>query len=92
MQPTTEMIRRMTMTGSPYTGKVLGAASPNKHYAMLLQVVSLPRNVCLEDFSGRESHACDFTLCRVWLLGLCGEHLHDDAFPLWIGIQKGGLG
>lgn len=72
--------------GSPYTGKVLGATSPNKHHAVLLQVVPLARNVRLEDFSGREPHACDFTLCRVWLFGLCGEHLHDDAFALWIGI------
>lgn len=78
--------------GSPYTGKVLSAASPDKHHAMLLQVVSLPRNICLENFSGREPHACDFTLCRVWFLGLCGEHLHDDAFPLWIVIEEGGFG
>lgn len=77
---------------SPYTGKVLGTASPDKHHAMLLQVVSFPRNVCLENFSRREPHACDFTLCRVWFLGLCSEHLHDYAFPLWIVIQKGSLG
>lgn len=71
---------------SPYTRKILGAASPDEHHAVLLQVMSLPRDVCLEYFSGRESHTCDFTLCRVWFFGLGGEHLHDNAFALGIVI------
>jgi hypothetical protein len=78
--------------GSPYTWKILCAPAPDEHYAVLLQVMSLPRYVRLENFPGREPHAGDFTLCGVWLFGLRGEHLHDDALPLGIGIEQGRLG
>jgi len=59
---------------------------------VLLKVVPLAGYVRLEDFSRREPHAGDFTLSRVGLFGLRDEHLHDDAFPLGIVVQKGRIG
>ena len=77
---------------SPYTREVLRATAPDKHDAMLLEVVPLAGYVRLEDLPRGEPHPRDFTLRRVGVLGFRGENLHDDALPLGIVVQEGRLG
>ena len=56
---------------------------------MLLKAVPLAMYICLGDFSRHEPHMGDFMPGQVGLFGLHDKHLHDDAFPLGIVVQKG---
>jgi hypothetical protein len=90
--PSATEMRRKENDSSPYTREILRATSPDKYDTVLLEIVALAGYVCLEDLPRREPHAGNFTFRRVGFLGLRGEHLHDDAFPLGIVVEKGRFG
>lgn len=49
---------------------------------MLLDIVSLPRDICRYDPSRRQPDSCRLPLCRIGLLGLGDPDLDAHPFEL----------
>ena len=67
----------------PHTRTILTPSPTNKHYTMLLNIVTLPRNIARNNSAGTQSHPCCLSLCRIWLLWLGDPNLDTDAFERW---------
>ena len=76
---------------APDTGKILSTTAADKDNTMVLQVVSLARNVRLHGLARRQFDLGHFTLGRVGLLRLRNEDLADDTLLVRIALQKRGL-
>lgn len=61
------------------TGKVLNTAAPDKHYAVLLKIVTNARNISRNFDSVRQPYSCNLSESRVGLLGGIGLNYRADA-------------
>lgn len=87
----TAQIQRAPHKLIPHSGTVLRAAAADQHDAVLLDVVSLARDVRGDGGAGGEAHTRRLALARVGLLGFDDADLDADAFALWVfALREGG--
>jgi len=85
-------IKRPAHNMIAHAGQILYATTANEHYAMLLQIMPLVRNVGNHFHARRETHFRDLANGGVRFLGRASGYLHTNTSPKWTRLQGWRLG
>ena len=71
--------------------KVLGLSAADENVGVLLEIIFLSTNVCVDFLPGGESDTSDDALSTVRLLGVHGPDSDDDTHSTWRATKSGRL-